>query len=80
MLVSGEDFGIGISAEKKEKVFEQFYRVGGSKQYTFSGLGLGLYISAQIVKRLKGRIWLNSEEGKGSIFYFSLPIESHHCG
>lgn len=70
-----QDFGIGISPDKKDKVFEQFYRVSGSKEYTFPGLGLGLYISAEIVKRLGGKIWVNSVEGKGSTFCFSLPVK-----
>ena len=69
-----QDFGIGISADKKDKVFEQFYRVSGTKEYTFPGLGLGLYISSEIVKRLGGRIWVNSVEGKGSTFCFALPV------
>lgn len=68
-----EDFGIGISADKQDKVFEQFYRVSGNMQHTFPGLGLGLYISAEIIKRLGGRIWVNSVENKGSTFCFSLP-------
>lgn len=69
-----QDFGIGISAQKKDLVFEQFYRVSGSKEHTFPGLGLGLYISSEIIKRLHGRIWVTSTEGKGSTFCFSLPI------
>lgn len=71
-----QDFGIGISASKKDKVFEQFYRVSGTKEYTFPGLGLGLYISSEIVSRLGGRIWVNSTEGKGSTFCFALPYGS----
>lgn len=70
-----QDFGIGISPGKKDKVFEQFYRVSGSKEYTFPGLGLGLYISSEIVKRLGGRIWVTSVEGKGSTFCFSIPVQ-----
>lgn len=70
-----QDFGIGISREKQDKVFEQFYRVSGTKQHTFPGLGLGLYISSEIVKYLKGRIWVNSVEGKGSTFCFALPLK-----
>lgn len=69
-----QDYGIGISSEKKDQVFEQFYRVSGDKEHTFPGLGLGLYISSQIVKRLNGRIWVNSVEGKGSTFCFSIPV------
>jgi PAS domain S-box-containing protein len=69
-----EDFGIGISKDKLEKVFEQFYRVSGDMQHTFPGLGLGLYISSEIIKREGGRIWVESIEGKGSTFCFSLPV------
>jgi PAS domain S-box-containing protein len=61
-----EDFGVGIPSDKLGRVFEQFYRVSGDMQHTFPGLGLGLYISAEI--------WVNSESGKGSKFCFALPI------
>jgi signal transduction histidine kinase len=75
VIVSVQDFGIGISKEKQQKVFEQFYRVSGAKQHTFPGLGLGLYISSGIIKGEGSRIWVGSEEGKGSIFYFALPVQ-----
>ncbi|RQP12907.1 MAG: PAS domain S-box protein [Chryseobacterium sp.] len=68
-----QDFGIGLPDDKQDKVFEQYYRVSGDKQHTFPGLGLGLYISSEIVKRAGGRIWVNSVLGKGSTFCFSLP-------
>jgi PAS domain S-box-containing protein len=68
-----QDFGIGIPIDKADKVFEQFYRVSGNKQHTFPGLGLGLYISSEIIKREGGRMWVNSIEGKGSTFCFTLP-------
>ncbi|RYU91196.1 PAS domain S-box protein [Mucilaginibacter terrigena] len=74
VTVCVEDFGIGIPEDKKEKVFEQFYRVSGSKQHTFPGLGLGLYISNEIIRREGGKMWVNSTEGKGSVFCFSLPV------
>jgi signal transduction histidine kinase len=70
-----QDFGIGISRDKKDKVFEQFYRVSGTKEHTFPGLGLGLYISSEIVKRMNGRIWVSSTEGKGSTFCFAIPVQ-----
>jgi PAS domain S-box-containing protein len=76
VIVSVQDFGIGISKEKQSRVFEQFYRVSGAKQHTFPGLGLGLYISSEIIKREGGRIWVDSEEGKGATFYFALPIQN----
>jgi PAS domain S-box-containing protein len=69
-----QDFGIGIAQKNLGKVFEQFYRVSGDMQHTFPGLGLGLYISSEIIKREGGRIWVESIEGQGSTFCFALPI------
>lgn len=69
-----QDFGIGINKDKTDQVFEQFYRVSGNKEHTFPGLGLGLYISSEIVKRLNGKIWVDSVENKGSTFCFLIPI------
>jgi len=69
-----QDFGIGITEQQQEKVFEQFYRVSGDMQHTFPGLGLGLYISSEIIKREGGRIWVNSKVGEGSTFCFALPV------
>ncbi|RYY56168.1 MAG: PAS domain S-box protein [Chitinophagaceae bacterium] len=74
IILSVEDFGIGIAREKLERVFEQFYRVGGEAQQSFPGLGLGLFISSEIIKRETGKIWVTSEPGKGSTFSFQLPI------
>ncbi|WP_165423064.1 ATP-binding protein [Ktedonosporobacter rubrisoli] len=74
LITSVQDFGIGISAEKQAHLFERFYRVDGENQVTYPGLGLGLYISAEFVKRHEGSIWVESEEGKGSTFLFSLPL------
>ena len=74
VTVCVEDFGIGIAEDKKDRVFEQFYRVSGDKQHTFPGLGLGLYISHEIIRREGGKMWVNSVEGKGSTFCFSLPV------
>ena len=74
ILFSVQDFGVGIANEKQDKVFEQFFRVSGEKERTFPGLGLGLYISSEIIKRQNGKIWLESAEGKGSTFYFSIPV------
>ncbi len=71
--VDVEDFGIGIKQENKEKIFEQYYRADEDFKYTFPGLGLGLYIASEIIKRQGGKIWLESGEGKGSKFSFSLP-------
>ena len=70
-----EDFGIGMAKDKQAHIFERFFRVSGSKQDTFPGLGLGLFISLEIIKRHKGNIFLKSDEGKGSTFCFTLPVK-----
>ncbi|WP_336731972.1 PAS domain-containing sensor histidine kinase [Chryseobacterium sp. VD8] len=70
---SVKDFGIGIPEDKQHKVFEQYYRVSGTKEHTFPGLGLGLYISSEIIKRTGGKIYVHSVEGKGSDFCFEIP-------
>lgn len=73
--LSVQDFGIGIPKTKQKRIFERFYRVGGEQSHTFAGLGIGLYLAAEIIKRQGGDIGVESEEGKGSIFFFSLPIK-----
>jgi PAS domain S-box-containing protein len=75
ITVSVEDKGVGIPTEKQDKVFERFFRVSGPENQSFPGLGLGLYISHEIIKRQGGKIWVESEKGKGSTFCFSLPID-----
>lgn len=74
LVFSVTDFGIGLPPEMMHKVFEQYYRVSAPDENTFPGLGLGLYIAAQIVERSRGKIWVESEMGRGSTFYFSLPL------
>jgi len=68
-----KDSGIGIPREELPNIFGKFYRVG-SVERRFSGLGIGLYISSEIVLRHGGKIWVESEEGKGSTFTFTLPL------
>jgi PAS domain S-box-containing protein len=71
-LVEVKDGGIGISGDNIDRVFTRFFRVRGLAS-TFSGSGIGLYISSEIIKRHGGEIWVESEEGKGSTFYFTIP-------
>jgi len=71
---SVQDFGMGIPADQLSKIFERFYRVDGKVENTFSGLGLGLYISAEIIKKHRGKLSVDSEYGKGSVFQFRLPL------
>lgn len=73
-LVKVIDRGIGLSAEQQEKLFSRFYRAEGAAN--ISGLGLGLYLTKEIIDRHHGKIGLTSEEGKGSEFFFSLPLKS----
>lgn len=74
VVLSVQDYGVGIPKDNQEKVFEQFFRVSGPRYITIPGLGLGLYISNEIIKRQGGKMWVKSLEGKGSTFYFSLPL------
>ncbi|HEV7236638.1 MAG TPA: MASE1 domain-containing protein [Ktedonobacteraceae bacterium] len=75
LTVGVQDFGIGIPLAYREKVFERFYRVRNSQNQTFfPGLGMGLYIAHQIIERHGGKIWVESAEGQGSTFSFSLLI------
>lgn len=74
VIVCVEDFGIGLATEHVGHIFERFYRVFDEADKTFPGLGIGLYISSEIIKRHHGKLWVESEPGKGSRFYFSLPL------
>lgn len=73
-LVSIEDFGIGIAQAHHEHIFERFYQVPDPLEKTFPGLGIGLYLSRQIIQRHQGQLWVESHKGQGSIFYASLPV------
>jgi signal transduction histidine kinase/FixJ family two-component response regulator len=72
-----QDFGIGIPKEEQQLVFDKFYRTAESSN-NFQGLGLGLYISADILQRHNADFGVDSEPGKGSTFYFTLPYINHH--
>jgi len=72
--VSVADEGIGIKPKDQEKLFQRFYRVENEKIKNISGFGIGLYLSSEIIQRHHGKIWVESKEGKGSTFYFSLPL------
>lgn len=69
------DTGVGIPSESLSRIFERFYRVDSSR--TGSGTGLGLSISRHIVEAHDGKIWAESVEGRGSVFYFEIPSDQN---
>jgi signal transduction histidine kinase len=71
--VAVRDWGVGIPAEHFENIFHRYYRVESS-DFAIGGLGIGLYIAKNIIDQHKGSIWVESEIGKGSVFYFALPL------
>ena len=71
--VSVSDHGVGISAEHAERLFDRFYRVDGAVARSTRGVGLGLFICRALVEAHGGRIWVESQPGKGSTFHFTLP-------
>ncbi|MGE8424203.1 MAG: sensor histidine kinase, partial [Sphingobacterium siyangense] len=71
--ISVIDFGIGIPEEKQGDVFEKFYRVEETS-FDFQGLGIGLYICAEIIRAHHGTIAVESSGGQGATFYFTLPL------
>ncbi|WP_052266409.1 PAS domain-containing sensor histidine kinase [Pedobacter kyungheensis] len=72
ITISVTDQGIGIKPEHQQKLFERYYRVESNS--TISGFGIGLYLCAEIIIRHQGKIWVDSEFGKGSTFSFRLPL------
>ncbi|HEU5438973.1 MAG TPA: MASE1 domain-containing protein [Ktedonobacterales bacterium] len=71
--VSVQDFGNGIPQPEQQKIFERFYRIAGEPNRLTSGLGVGLFIARQIIEHHRGRLWVESREGEGATFSFSLP-------
>jgi PAS domain S-box-containing protein len=76
-IVSVQDFGIGIDTSHHQRIFERFYQVTDAEERTHPGLGMGLYISNEIVQRHHGRMWVESTKGKGSTFCVALPLVQH---
>jgi PAS domain S-box-containing protein len=75
IVLSVQDFGIGILAQDLKNVFNQFYRVNTDSQSTFPGMGIGLYICSEIITRHGGKIWVESIIDKGSTFHAWLPFD-----
>ncbi len=74
VIISVQDEGMGIKPDDIKLLFKRFYRVESPHTRNISGFGIGLYLSAEIVERHGGNIWVESQKGVGSTFYFSLPL------
>jgi signal transduction histidine kinase len=80
VIVTVQDFGIGIPKEDQPHIFDRFYQVSADDHGRHAGLGLGLYIASEFVKRHGGAIWVESEEEQGTTIAFSLPLGGPHDG
>jgi signal transduction histidine kinase len=76
MLFKVKDNGVGIPKDKQTNLFKKFYQADTSAKRKHGGTGLGLSICKGIVEGIGGKIWLKSEEGKGTTFYFSIPLDT----
>ena len=74
-----EDTGIGISKDKQALIFDIFRQVEDSNKRRFGGAGIGLSVAKRLTELLGGKIWLKSDLGKGSIFYFTIPAEKNRA-
>jgi len=74
VTVGIQDFGIGISKEHQKYIFDRLYQATESKEKTYPGLGIGLFISSEIIRRHEGVMWVESRKRYGSTFYFTLPL------
>jgi PAS domain S-box-containing protein len=73
-VVSVHDHGNGISTTERERIFDRFYQIESAHTRSIGGAGLGLYIAKRLVEAMSGRLWVDSEPGRGSTFSFSLPL------
>ncbi len=69
-----EDTGIGVPLSEQKRIFDKLFRASNVKNLSDASTGLGLYYTRELVKILKGKIWFESEEGRGTKFYVSLPV------
>ncbi len=72
--VSVKDSGIGVASEHHQRVFDPFYQVDNSSTREYGGTGLGLNIVRRFIEAHAGSVWVESEEGKGATFFFTLPV------
>ncbi|MEO7049225.1 MAG: PAS domain-containing sensor histidine kinase, partial [Ferruginibacter sp.] len=74
IMLSVIDFGIGIDKDHLLQIFHRFYRISGIKEETFPGMGIGLYLSKQIIEKHAGKIWVESTKNKETKFNFQIPF------
>jgi hypothetical protein len=74
------DEGLGIPAEQQGRIFEKFFRLDPGMTRGVGGTGLGLYVCSELVERMGGRIWVESNEGRGSTFFCELPLAGARSG
>ncbi|PIR73884.1 MAG: hypothetical protein COU40_00080 [Candidatus Moranbacteria bacterium CG10_big_fil_rev_8_21_14_0_10_35_21] len=74
IIFSIRDNGVGIPSNQQAQIFTKFFRSDNAVKYQTGGTGLGLFIAKEIINKMNGKIWFESEENKGTIFTFSLPI------
>ena len=72
-VFSVKDSGIGIHPEHQKVIFDRFMKIDNDNQHLYRGTGIGLFLSKQLVEMFGGKIWVESEVGKGSTFYFTIP-------
>lgn len=70
-----EDTGIGIQPKEIGNIFNAFYKIDHPEGVLYRGTGLGLSLCKRLIEQMKGKIWVESEPGKGSTFYFTIPVE-----
>ncbi len=75
-VVCVSDHGVGIAADKQDRIFERFYRAHTDTPHDYGGMGVGLYISREIIAQHGGRMSFVSTEGRGSRFCFALPVKT----
>ena len=75
LVSSVKDSGCGIPVKEQKHIFERFFRASNVSSASIGSTGLGLYLAKEIVEASGGKIWFTSAEGKGSTFFFSLPLK-----
>ena len=70
-----KDSGIGLQVENHQIIFDRFMKIDNNKQHLYRGTGIGLYLSKQLVEMFGGKIWLESQLGKGACFHFTIPVK-----